>query len=218
MALKTLALKLDSLSPDPANVRRHPESNILSIMASLRAFGQQTPIVVDTRNIILKGNGTYEAARRLGWDKIEAVRTTLDGSTAVAYAIADNRTAEKAEWDEIALGKTLRELESSLDSIEVTGFTAKEIDKLLDDAASRMLRDSVMSGGPDQGDRDDEDEYDESDEEPADENGVRSLVLAYTSSEFEEALSIINAMKSKDVSVTSGIAVLRALRSYTQHV
>jgi hypothetical protein len=218
MALKTLAIKLETVSPDPANVRRHPEDNIKSIMASLRAFGQQTPIVVDARNIILKGNGTYEAARRLGWDKIDAVRTTLDGSSAVAYAIADNRTAEKAEWDNLALGKTLRELESSLDSIEITGFTSKEIDRLLDDAASQMLQDSVLSRDEDDDETHDEEERNETDEEVPDAFGVRTLVLAYTGSEFEEALSIINALKSKDVSVTSGIAVLRALRSYAQHV
>ena len=104
------SVPLSDISPDPANVRKHSEQNISAIMASLRAFGQQTPIVVDNRGIILKGNGTYEAIAKLGWDTVKVVRTELSGSQATAYAIADNRTAELAEWDLPALSRQLSSL------------------------------------------------------------------------------------------------------------
>ena len=56
---------ISSLSLDPANVRKHPDKNIQSIIASLKRFGQQKPIVVDANGIVRAGNGTLMAAQQL---------------------------------------------------------------------------------------------------------------------------------------------------------
>ena len=130
--MKTESVAIESISQDPANVRRHGERNLSAIVASLRKFGQQKPIVVSKDGIILAGNGTYEAARKLGWDKIDIVRSKLTGSEATAYAIADNRTAELAEWHEIELAETLRALQSEEFDIEAAGWTEGEVDGLLE--------------------------------------------------------------------------------------
>src|SRR4051812_21419375 len=89
---------IDSVAPDPANVREHDDPNLKAIAASLRRFGQQTPIVVDRAGIVRKGNGTWQAASDLGWQTVWIVRTDLAGSEATAYAIADNRTGELSKW------------------------------------------------------------------------------------------------------------------------
>lgn len=133
------SVELDSISQDPANVRRHGERNLSAIVASLRKFGQQKPIVVSKDGIILAGNGTYEAAKRLGWDKIEIVRSKLTGSEATAYAIADNRTSELAEWDDVALAETLRALQSEDFEIEAAGYTDDEIGELIESLANDAL-------------------------------------------------------------------------------
>jgi ParB-like chromosome segregation protein Spo0J len=127
--MKIINLNVDLLSIDPANARKHNERNILSIMASLRRFGQQKPIVVDSSDVVRAGNGTLEAARRLQWQTIEAVRTDLKGSEATAYAIADNRTAELAEWDDAILTATLEGLQLD-DALECTGFSDDELAQL----------------------------------------------------------------------------------------
>ena len=129
--VKVKKVQLSDISQDPANVRKHSERNLDSIAASLRAFGQQKPIVIDSRGIILAGNGTYEAARRIGWTEIDAVETELSGTSATAYAIADNRTSELAEWDDTALAETLRALQSEEFNIEAAGFTDAEVDDLI---------------------------------------------------------------------------------------
>ena len=98
MILETVAC--DTLSLDPANVRKHSAKNLDAIKASLRRFGQQKPIVVDAKGIVLAGNGTLTAAKALGWKEIQIVRTDLAGVQATAFGIADNRSAELAEWDE----------------------------------------------------------------------------------------------------------------------
>ena len=129
--MKTKQVPIDQLSQDPSNVRKHSERNLSAIVASLRKFGQQKPIVIDAKGIILAGNGTYEAAKRLGWESLAVVQTSLKGSEATAYAIADNRTAELAEWDDTALAETLRALQSEEFDVEAAGWQEDEIDALL---------------------------------------------------------------------------------------
>lgn len=130
-------VKIKDLSNDPANVRKHDDRNLDAIKASLQRFGQQKPIVVDGKGIVVAGNGTLMGAKSLGWKEIQIVRTELVGADAVAYAIADNRTAELAVWDDDALAQTLEALkiDESIDEA-ITGFTDQEIDDLISPSTS----------------------------------------------------------------------------------
>jgi DNA modification methylase len=129
--VKTERVTVASLLFDPANVRKHGERNLDAIKASLARFGQQKPIVVDADGIVRAGNGTLMAAKALGWDEIEIVRTNLRGSEATAYAIADNRTAELAEWDEGALAEQLAALQIDDETLAAaTGFDASDIERM----------------------------------------------------------------------------------------
>ena len=130
--MKTKLVDIASLSLDPANLRRHPERNMQAIMGSLRRFGQQKPIVVDAKGVVIAGNGTLAAAKQLGWKQIAVAETALAGSEATAFAIADNRTAELAEWDDDALAKTLAALQIEDEELaNATGFDAGDLDDLL---------------------------------------------------------------------------------------
>ena len=137
--MKIETVPIDSVSFDPANVRRHPERNLATIKASLLRFGQQKPIVVDAAGVVRAGNGTLAAAKALGWKEIRIVRSSLAGSEATAYAIADNRTAELAEWDDDALAQTLAALQTSdEEAFAATGFLEQEV---------RALTDRYMASG-----------------------------------------------------------------------
>ena len=125
--IETVAIAL--LLQDPANVRRHSPRNIQAIKASLQRFGQQKPIVIDAAHVVRAGNGTLEAARQLGWTHLQVIRTVLTGADAVAYAIADNRTAELAAWDGDALAQQVRSLDGPLQ--DAAGFSDGELDALL---------------------------------------------------------------------------------------
>jgi ParB family chromosome partitioning protein len=130
--MQIIKKSISELSNDPANARKHDDRNIESIVASLRRFGQQKPIVIDMNNIVRAGNGTLEAARRLGWDSIDCVRTDLKGSDAIAYAIADNRTSELAEWDSDVLAAQLNGLLTDDEALaNAAGFSAEEIEAML---------------------------------------------------------------------------------------
>ena len=127
MKLETVAI--DSLSLDPANLRKHSQRNLDAIGASLRRFGQQKPIVVNAQNVVLAGNGTLTAARAIGWKEINIVRSELVGTQATAFGIADNRSAELADWDE-KLGEVLEALKAEDFPLEEIGFNADDLAEL----------------------------------------------------------------------------------------
>lgn len=129
-ALKPLLVDIDSLHADPSNARKHDDRNIQAIAASLVRFGQTKPVVLHKNGkTIIAGNGTWEAAKSLRWKKIAAVTTDLKESDAVAYGIADNKTAELAEWDDDVLRSLLEPMEDEL--AFSTGFNDEELSSLL---------------------------------------------------------------------------------------
>jgi ParB family chromosome partitioning protein len=119
--------KITELSLDPSNVRKHSRRNLDAIKASLRKFGQQKPIVVDAKGIVLAGNGTLTAAQELGWTEIQIVRTELAGVEATAFAIADNRTAELAEWEEDKLNVVLKSLQDEGVDLADLGYSPEDL-------------------------------------------------------------------------------------------
>lgn len=126
MKLETIAIT--KLTPDPENARQHDETNLKAIEGSLREFGQRKPIVISQTNVIVAGNGTVEAAKRLGWTDIQAVRVPADwdANRIKAFALADNRTAELAEWSPQVLAEQLLEIEQAGFDIEAFGFEKVE--------------------------------------------------------------------------------------------
>jgi DNA modification methylase len=94
--------------------------------------------VVDRDGVIRAGNGTYHAAKSLGWTEIDVVRSELAGVEATAYSIADNQTSLLAEWDSPALAKLLEDLRAE-DAIDGIGFDDAEIDRLLDELIDESL-------------------------------------------------------------------------------
>lgn len=98
------------LQLDQNNIRVRPEAAKAAIRNSLEQFGAARSVVMDGEGIIRAGNGTVEAAQAAGVTKARIVeaspdelivvhRPDLTGEKATAYAIADNRTGELAEWD-----------------------------------------------------------------------------------------------------------------------
>jgi len=116
---------IDDLDLDPRNARKHDSKNLKAIADSLEQFGQRKPIVVWGKTVVA-GNGTMVAARSLNWTEITIARVPDDWSAdqVKAYALADNRSAELAEWDEQVLTEQLKELELAEWDVEALGFDA----------------------------------------------------------------------------------------------
>lgn len=128
--LQSLIVPLDSLTPDPANVRKHSERNLQAIRSSMQRFGQRVPLVVQKQGMLIRaGNARYYVAKELGWSEMAALVIEEDDLNATAYAIADNRTAELADWDNQALIDIVDSLDVDKD---VIGFSDEEIQELVD--------------------------------------------------------------------------------------
>jgi ParB-like chromosome segregation protein Spo0J len=126
--LRIETVNIDSLTPDPANARKHDERNISAIADSLRLFGQRKPITVTPDSIVITGNGTVRAAKSLGWTEIVIARTPIGWTHEQirAWAIADNQTAMLAEWDDKILADQLLELDANGWKLEEIGFVNLE--------------------------------------------------------------------------------------------
>lgn len=110
--LRPLAVPIEVLEVDPNNARRHSVQNVLAITESLKRFGQRRPIVANKRNQQIEaGHGLFEAARDcLHWTHVAVVWVDDDAQNQTGFAIADNRTAELADWDNDRLLSLLSDL------------------------------------------------------------------------------------------------------------
>lgn len=115
--MEIMQVDVDSIIPNPNNCRVHTPENIDLIKKSLNAFDQYKPLVVQkSTRVILVGNGTYMAARELGWRTVGIVLADVDDATAEVMCVVDNRTAELSKWDmgllkDIVSGMTLNKIE-----------------------------------------------------------------------------------------------------------
>jgi ParB-like chromosome segregation protein Spo0J len=132
MKIETLPIR--DLTPDPENARLHDDKNLKAIQGSLKEFGQRKPIVITAAGVIVAGNGTVEAAKRLGWTEIEAVRVPGDWTPnqIKAFALADNRTAELASWDIQVLDQQLWDLEQEELDVTLLGFESRIVAEVED--------------------------------------------------------------------------------------
>ncbi len=134
---------IDDLTLDPNNARKHDDKNLKAIAESLKQFGQRKPISV-WRNTVIAGNGTLVAARSIGWKEIlvAVIPEDWDAEKVKAYALADNRTAELATWNQEVLSSQLAELEEAGFDIELLAFEVESVslpDNLLDESDEARL-------------------------------------------------------------------------------
>jgi ParB-like chromosome segregation protein Spo0J len=141
--IRHLAVPVAELVFDPANARQHGEANLLAITGALRQFGQRVPIVVQREGMIVRaGNGRLQAAIDLGWTHIAAVIIDEDNASAISFAIADNRTAELAEWDDAVLARLLHAVElGDADLQQMLGDLAGDRDLFATDEAAEPADD-----------------------------------------------------------------------------
>lgn len=127
-ALTIERVKIDDLTPDPENARLHDRRNLDAIKASLEAFGQTRPLVVTEDGTVIAGNGTVAAALELGWDEINVTRVPFrNPDEARAFALADNRSGELAQWNTPVLLEALEALSLEGWALDGVGFTPEDL-------------------------------------------------------------------------------------------
>ncbi len=132
---------LDRLRPYARNPRTHSDAQVDQIAASMIEFGWTNPVLVDERGGVPAGHGRLLAARKLGLAEVPVIRFEhLSEAQKRAYLLADNRRAEQAGWDEELLAGELAWLRDERFDLDLNGFDAAELE--------RLLRDSALMGRP----------------------------------------------------------------------
>ena len=90
---------VERVKPYESNPRINDDA-VDTVAASIREFGFRQPIVVDAEGVIIVGHTRWKAAKKLGLTEVPVhVATDLTPEQIRAYRIADNKTAELAEWN-----------------------------------------------------------------------------------------------------------------------
>jgi ParB-like chromosome segregation protein Spo0J len=119
---------LGRLVPYARNARTHTPEQVDQIAASIKEWGWTNPVLVADDNTLIAGHGRVLAARKLRIAEVPVmVATGWTDAQKKAYAIADNKLALNAGWDEALLGLEIGELESVGFDIGLLGFTDTEI-------------------------------------------------------------------------------------------
>ncbi len=129
--------KLTDLKSYPKNSRTHSRRQIEKIAESIKAFGFNEPIGIDSDGVIVFGHGRAAAAELSGMDEVPTVNIDhLSDEQKRAYRIASNRLAELAGWDDDLLALELGDLaELDLDfDLTALGFETAELDLIIGDA------------------------------------------------------------------------------------
>jgi DNA modification methylase len=129
--IKTVTV--DKLIPYVRNSRTHSDAQIAQIAASIKEFGWTNPILVDAENGIIAGHGRLMAARKLGYKEVPVIELKdMTDTQKRAYVIADNQLALNAGWDFSLLSLEVADLKENDFDLDLLGFDAKELEKLLE--------------------------------------------------------------------------------------
>jgi DNA modification methylase len=139
---------IEKLRPYERNPRMHSDAQVDQIAASMVEFGWTNPILIDENAGILAGHGRLLAARKLGLAEVPVIRFEhLSEAQKRAYILADNQIALQAGWDDALLAEELAWLRDERFDLDLVGFDAPELERLLaiadGDAASDETEDEV---------------------------------------------------------------------------
>jgi DNA modification methylase len=132
---------IGTIRPYPNNPRIN-EQAVDAVAASIREFGFRQPIVIDEKGVIVVGHTRYKAALKLSLETVPVhVAKGLTPAQLKAYRIADNQSATLSQWNEDLLPLELSELQQMDFDLNLTGFSADELLRLLDSPDQAGLTD-----------------------------------------------------------------------------
>lgn len=132
---------IKDLKPYEKNPRLNDDA-VKYVAESIKEFGFKQPIVIDKDNNIVCGHTRWKACKKLKIDTVPCVvADDLTEEQIRAYRLADNRVAEKAEWD-LAL------LDTELAEIETIDMTLLGFDDTKEEAPQEVVEDDFDEEPP----------------------------------------------------------------------
>ena len=128
--LEVKEINVDSLHPWEANPRLNDHA-VDAVAESISSFGFNVPILCDQNLTIVAGHTRWKAAQKLGMERVPVIVVEMTDAHRRAFAIADNKTAEIADWNFPKLREVLEELRSEDVDVKSLGFSDEEIRRLI---------------------------------------------------------------------------------------
>src|SRR5574344_182246 len=130
--IKIIEKNCDELIPYENNARIN-DNAVEAVAKSIKEFGMKNPILIDKENVIIAGHTRLKALKSLGMNTAPCiVADDLTEEQIKAFRIADNSTAQIAEWD---MEKLMAELETIDYDMSQYGLAEQmaEIEKIIDE-------------------------------------------------------------------------------------
>ncbi len=125
-------MKLKDLIKPEKNVRIHTEQQMKEFQRSVKMFGQIRPIVVDEKNVILAGNGLYDALIAIGKETADVYQyNNLTENQKKKLMIADNKIFSLGFENLETFNSFLEELQGDLD---IPGFDEEILKQIVSEA------------------------------------------------------------------------------------
>ena len=128
--MKIEEVDIKVIKPYKNNPREIPMESVQKVMASIREFGNNQPIVVDKEYVIVVGHNRWKALKELGKKTAFIIRREFNKSDAMAYRIMDNRSGEESKWANKLLASELNILKDENFDLNLTGFNLTELENL----------------------------------------------------------------------------------------
>ena len=98
--MKIEKIKIEDIKPYENNAKLHPPEQVEQIKKSIQEFGNNDPIAIDERGVIIEGHGRYLALKELGYKEVEAIRLNhLTDEQKRAYSIIHNKLTMDTGFD-----------------------------------------------------------------------------------------------------------------------
>lgn len=110
--MEIVKIKIKDIIPYEGNVKLHPQEQVEQIKNSIIEFGNNDPIAVDEKNVIIEGHGRYMALKELGYEEAECI--VLEGMTENqknAYRLVHNKLTMNTDFDLEGLELELAKIE-----------------------------------------------------------------------------------------------------------
>ena len=181
--LKVVYKPLQEIHPYEKNPRQNDDA-VQFVKNSIEKFGFKNPIIIDGDGAIVAGHTRYKAAQELGLTEVPTITADdLTPEQVKAFRIADNKTAERATWDNDILKEELGDL---LDDFDMTdfGFGDFELSILTEDFEPEPYDEELIN------------QYSENDEKFVQKKRV---IITYTDEEESELMRVLGLESIKKV-------------------
>ena len=134
--------------PYARNARKLSAQAVNKVAASLKEFGWQQPIVVDTQGVIVVGHTRLMAAKKLGWIQVPVlIASHLTPAQVKAYRLMDNRSHQETDWDFGLVASDLLELKCLDIDLKLTGFNSDELGTMFSSEGWEATEKAAKGGG-----------------------------------------------------------------------